>query len=241
MLMSWKKKKLLALIYLILFSIVRMIIFKRTKMFDRRHESKQNIVYNIQNSTTVFNNRTLVKDIHDPVQLRKNPIKVSCRLDKPRLCAKIGSSNATEGSAYPEIQRIRDHIESTPKKSDIKLFCAIYSYSGNSKFTDAQRETWAYKCDGYFISSDVTNYTTGHFKLPSRSRHGYRYKGMIQRLGTMYAFIYDHFLEQYDYFHFCGDDTYVIVENLKEFLTSKGVQQWEEDGNYFAGGFWAHW
>ena len=224
------------------FSILRLLLFRKKEKFKNQGELQEKIVHvNIPNFTSVFGTTTKNKYQYDSLFLQKKKIKMSCQFDKAKLCVEIGSSNATEGSAYPEIKRIRAHIESTKKEPNIKLFCTIYTYSGNSKFSDAQRETWTNKCDGVFFSSDVTNFTTGHFNLPSISRHGYKYKGMIQRLRSIYAFIYDHFLEQYDYFHFCGDDTYVIVENLKSLLSSDEVRKWEEDGNYFAGGFWAHW
>lgn len=196
----------------------------------------------IQNPITNAKTKTSKeKDVYDALFLKKKKKQMKCKYDKERLCAEIGSTNATERQAYNEIKRIRQHIESTQIKTNVKLFCAIYTYSGNTKFTDAQSETWAQKCDGLLFSSDVTNSTTGHFRLETKSRHGYKYKGMIQRLRTMYAFIYDNFLNEYDYFHFCGDDTYIIVENLKYFLASKTVKEWEQHGNYFAGGFWAHW
>lgn len=181
------------------------------------------------------------EEVYDPQFLRKKNIKISCTSHKEMLCAEIGSTNSTEGHAYKEINRLRQHIETTKVETKVKIFCAIYTHSGNSQFTDAQSETWAKKCDGLLFSSDVTNSTTGHFQLPTKSRHGYKYKGMIQRLRSMYAFIYDNFLNEYDFFHFCGDDTYVIVENLKRFVASETVKEWEREGNYFAGGFWAHW
>jgi hypothetical protein len=34
----------------------------------------------------------------------------------------------------------------------------------------------------------------------------------------MMAFMYDYYLEDYDYFLLCGDDTFVILENLRNYL-----------------------
>jgi hypothetical protein len=74
--------------------------------------------------------------------------------------------------------------------------------------------------------------------LPSNSSHGFGYQGMTQRTRTILAYIYDHFLNDYDYFHIGGDDMFVIVENLKEFLASDTVQQWDRvDDQYMIAGF----
>ena len=39
----------------------------------------------------------------------------------------------------------------------------------------------------------------------------------------MVAYFYDNFIDDYDYLYLCGDDTYVILENLKAFLSSPEV------------------
>jgi len=66
---------------------------------------------------------------------------------------------------------------------------------------------------------------------------------MYQRVRSILAYLYDHYLnDQYDYFHVCGDDVYMIVENLKEFLASDRVRRFENVPNqYFFAGFWMHW
>ena len=33
---------------------------------------------------------------------------------------------------------------------------------------------------------------------------------------SMVAYFHDNFIDDYDYLYLCGDDTYVIMENLKE-------------------------
>jgi len=84
--------------------------------------------------------------------------------------------------------------------------------------------------------------TTGHTHVPSRSRRGFAYNSMIQRVRAILAYLYDNFLDNYDYFHFAGDDVYIIMENLKEFLSSERVRRWEDAPNrYFFGGFWMNW
>jgi hypothetical protein len=57
----------------------------------------------------------------------------------------------------------------------------------------------------------------------------------------MMAYLYANFLNDYDYFHFCGDDTFVLVENLKAFVSSAQVANTTNHGQrpLFAG-YWAH-
>ena len=74
-----------------------------------------------------------------------------------------------------------------------------------------------------------SNIETGHIHLPSNSKRGFSYGGMIQSTRTILAYLYDNFLDEYEYFHLCGDDVYMIVENLKEFLASDKVKQWGKE------------
>lgn len=45
-------------------------------------------------------------------------------------------------------------------------------------------------------------------------------------VGRTYA--YDHYLEDYDYFYICGDDTYVLMDNMRHFLMSDHVKRLED-------------
>ena len=182
--------------------------------------------------------------VHDPKFLKTSPRPLQFNFDSNStqlLCAPNGKGPENDNSGYEVTQKVRRHIETSQANRNVSLFCAVYTYSGGVPFTDAQSETWLRKCDGVLIASDKSNITTGHMHLPSNSRHGFGYNGMIQRLRSMYAYVYDNFLDDYEFFHFCGDDTYVIVENLKEFLASDKAKQWEENGNYLMAGFWASW
>lgn len=176
--------------------------------------------------------------IHDPKFLSKNPKPFEI-LDneKHRLCLPPG-----QGDELPEgaeiLGKIRRHIEMSNQKIDIKIFCAVYTYKGHLMYTEAIRETWGKRCDGLLFASDNTNITTGHMHLPSNSSYGFGYQGMTQRTRTILAYLYDHFLNDYDYFHIGGDDMFLIVENLKEFLASDKVQQWDRVADqYMIAGF----
>ena len=182
--------------------------------------------------------------IHDPKFLLTIPRPLQFNFDSnssQKLCAPKKKGPEKDGYGYDVTQKVRRYIETSQANRNVSLFCSVYTYSGGVPFTDAQSETWLRKCDGVLLASDKSNTTTGHMHLPSNSRAGFGYTGMIQRLRSMYAYIYDNFLDDYEFFHFCGGDTYVIVENMKEFLASERAKQWEEDGNYFAAGFWASW
>jgi hypothetical protein len=181
---------------------------------------------------------------HDPLFLKKSSTNwENLEEERKSLCVEPGSG-AEGAKGIVRLKQIRDHIESknSEQTSSTKLFCAIYTYSGNVNMTNAVGETWGKRCDGALFASDVSSEKTGHFQIPTFSRNGYGYRGMIQRTRAILAYLYDYFLDDYDFFHICGDDVYMIVENMKEFLELKEVRNWESVlGHFLFAGFWAHW
>ena len=183
--------------------------------------------------------------VHDPFFLKGISRNLIIPEEEERnfLCSEPGRGvERDKGNAH--LSQIRSHIESrsSNESNSIKLFCAIYTYSGNVNMTNAVKETWGKRCDGALFASDVSNEDTGHFQIPTFSRNGYGYKGMIQRTRAILAYLYDYFLDDFDFFHICGDDVYMIVENMKEFLASEEVKHWENASErYLFAGFWAHW
>lgn len=49
------------------------------------------------------------------------------------------------------------------------------------------------------------------------------YDNMWQKVRSMWSYVHDNFIDSYDFFHIGGDDTFVIVENMRSFLQSKKV------------------
>mmetsp|Transcript_20392 Transcript_20392/g.44550 ORF Transcript_20392/g.44550 Transcript_20392/m.44550 type:complete len:413 (-) Transcript_20392:605-1843(-) len=179
--------------------------------------------------------------VHDPDFVKLSPRSFQIEENAAELCLPPGEgSELAEG--YPNLKNIRNHLERSTERRNVKLFCAVYTHSGGVNNTKAILETWGGRCDGLLFASSESNKKTGHMHLPSNSRWGFGYKGMLQRTRTILAYLYDNFLEDFDYFHLCGDDVYMIVENMKEFLASTKVYNWENvQGNLLFAGFWVHW
>jgi hypothetical protein len=57
------------------------------------------------------------------------------------------------------------------------------------------------------------------------------YGNMWQKVRSIWAFIYNNFYEDYDWFHLGGDDMWVIVENLRYYLDSEEIRKAAEGGH----------
>ena len=180
--------------------------------------------------------------VHDPKFLIKNPVNFQIPDNERKyLCEPPGKgTELAEGAS--NLQKIREYIAMSKESRNVTLFCSVYTHSEAVNHTNAIKETWGNKCDGLLFASDISDLKTGHMHLPSKSKFGFTYHGMVQRTRTILAYLYDNFLDDYDYFHISGDDAFLIVENLKEFLASEKVKDWDKvSDQYMIAGFWMHW
>lgn len=99
-----------------------------------------------------------------------------------------------------------------------RILCLVYTHQNAYARIQATADTWGRRCDGFLAASNQTNRSIGALDLPHAGPEAYG--NMWQKIRSMWAYAYDHYLDRFDYFHICGDDTYVLVENLKAYALS---------------------
>jgi len=88
----------------------------------------------------------------------------------------------------------------------------------------AINSTWARRCDGYSFISEYSNDTKGLPIAPIRNLSS-SYDYLTQKSTSALLYIYENFLNDYDWFFKADDDTYLFVENLKLFLKDKNTSK----------------
>jgi len=128
--------------------------------------------------------------------------------------------------------KIRGGIEKSRKhggrKRKSRILCMIYTVDlpGSRSDLQAQAETWGSQCDGFIAASNATDHSIGSIDLVHQGPEEYR--NMWQKIRSMWAYAYDHFLDEYDFFHIAGDDVYMVIENLRSFLDGPDVIRLED-------------
>jgi glycoprotein-N-acetylgalactosamine 3-beta-galactosyltransferase len=77
------------------------------------------------------------------------------------------------------------------------------------------------RCDGFFVVSNATDpmlHTVHLLHDGDESRDSLWLKSRSQ-----WSYVYDNFYEQYDWFLSADDDTYVVVENLRDYLQTDEI------------------
>ena len=93
--------------------------------------------------------------VHDPTILKQNPPTFHISMEEQHdLCAPTGNGPEDGGKLGEQIFDHHIQVNTTTSNSrDVKVFCAVYSHPGNSNQTDAIRETWGRRCDGFMVAS----------------------------------------------------------------------------------------
>ena len=123
------------------------------------------------------------------------------------VCAEPGQG--PEGGGGYRV--LTEKVKVSKQKTSTNIFCAIYTHQGGKRQTNSILQTWGQRCDGYMAVSTESDPLAGTVNLPHPGYMGI-YTTIWQKVRAMLAFLYEHHLVKYDFFHICGDDTYLIVQ-----------------------------
>jgi hypothetical protein len=105
----------------------------------------------------------------------------------------------------------------------VRIFCLILT---SPKYFDSRatavNQTWAPRCDKYTFISEYSNDTKG---LPITMLENLTIgrDHLTQKTTLALKYVYEKFINDFDWFVKADDDTYMFVENLKSFLKDQNT------------------
>jgi hypothetical protein len=116
------------------------------------------------------------------------------------------------------------YMITTPEPNGVskgKILCGTYTYDKMDYRTQGASETWGWRCDGFLPVSTVTiddPAIRGYGSVDVPHYGPEVYNNMWQKTRSILAYMYDNYFDDYEYFYLAGDDTHLIVENLRRYL-----------------------
>jgi hypothetical protein len=111
----------------------------------------------------------------------------------------------------------------------VRILCASFTHSGEYyKNVQKVKDTWGQKCDGYLAMGNHTDLQVPGIKLGFNG--GESYNNLWQKTRAIVAYYHMHYLDDFDYLLIGGDDLYVVMENLRGYLTSDEIVAATRDG-----------
>lgn len=100
-----------------------------------------------------------------------------------------------------------------------RILCMVYTMvNAHANRIRAIRDTWAGRCDGFLAFSTASDPRLPAINLPHKGVEDYN--NMWQKVRSIWKFVGEHYVNQFDYFHLGGDDMFVIPENLRAYLST---------------------
>jgi hypothetical protein len=130
-------------------------------------------------------------------------------------------TNRSEEYEHYNVSARSQVLSSWQKARPIRLMCALYTYAGKHEQITAIQETWGHKCDGFLAASTLTvdDREQPGYGAVNLTHHGPEHYGnMWQKTRSILAYLHDHYRRDYDYYWVGGDDTFMVVENMKRYL-----------------------
>jgi len=127
-----------------------------------------------------------------------------------------------EGPTPSEDDNKKNNAVATHPASRGRIMCAVYTHGGEHKRLVGIRDTWGWRCDGFFAASTITGNDPndernfGAVDLPHEGPE--EYGNMWQKTRSILGYLHDNYLEDFDYFFLSRDDTLLKVENLRFYL-----------------------
>jgi glycoprotein-N-acetylgalactosamine 3-beta-galactosyltransferase len=127
------------------------------------------------------------------------------------ICQQKSPGYGEEGRmGYQGLRR----LQIVRNQTNIRILCMIYTHSGHHETkVRAILETYAPHCDGFLAASNVTDPSLGAVHIKHIGNESY--SNMWQKVRGIWKYAFDHYIDQYDFFHLGGDDMYVIPDNLR--------------------------
>jgi glycoprotein-N-acetylgalactosamine 3-beta-galactosyltransferase len=174
--------------------------------------------------------------VHDEKALRRNPPQFQYTDDQIQCENNDGNKRMLTQKVFVDIpaHEAAERNAETSGKPRAKIFCLVYTIDKFHDRIPAIRETWGQKCDGFMVGSTKTDRDLGTVNIPHAGIE--EYDNIWQKVRSMWSYIYDHYYEEYDWFHIGGDDLYLIVENLRLYLESEEIQLAANGGKYLPNG-----
>jgi hypothetical protein len=115
------------------------------------------------------------------------------------------------------IQVVKPSSYSHTSSKERKILCFLMTDSSHhTTKVKAVWDTWGTKCDKLLIASNQTDPFLGAVAMKSDSS----YSNLWGKLEETIRYIHCHYLDEYDWFVKVDDDSYILMENLRYFVSN---------------------
>jgi hypothetical protein len=161
----------------------------------------------------------------DPAWLRRQSTNSS-----KDQCQVFPGDGDEGGRGYQALNKIRytlklsnaKHLQSPTSSittAPLRVLCLVFTNSNRDTMLAGVLDTYAPRCDGVVVLSNITDLSKKSISIASAEDGPIDNDIEWSRLRRGLLYVNEYYHDDYDFFHFAPDDTYVVVDNLRDYLT----------------------
>jgi len=122
------------------------------------------------------------------------------------------------------------NLEVLSNNNDVgpRILCMTYTLLSRRERIQAIRETWGRRCDGYLAFTEETDISISALGVSPQKMDQWTESSsrMWQKTQLIWSVVASsRLIDEYDFFLLGGDDMFVVVENLRDFLASDYIRR----------------
>ena len=217
-------------------SLIGLVIFMFIALIQGIEPSKGNashlngILHLMNKSTFLGKNHSLlqnkIEDSPQPLNLEKETLQALSQKVRNIEAGGVKPNNHADASRWKKRHNIHSRSilsyqekGSDPEKGTVRLLCWILA-DPHLLYTKIihQKATWGRKCDKLLVLSSKEDKDFPAIGLPN-TQEGREH--IDKKAKSAWKYIYENYINEFDFFIKTDPDTYLVVENLRQFLSDK--------------------
>jgi hypothetical protein len=117
----------------------------------------------------------------------------------------------------------------TPRREELttkqRILCVIYTTDQRNEQIEALLQAWGRLCDGFIATSNTTEPSISAMEFPKLGPE--RYQNIWQKVRSTLWTLHAHARSEFDWVFVCGDDVFLLMDNLRSYLDSPEIRRAE--------------
>jgi glycoprotein-N-acetylgalactosamine 3-beta-galactosyltransferase len=117
-----------------------------------------------------------------------------------------------------------DNTDNNNNNRELRLLCIVYSMaSHHDSHIYHLIVSWGSRCTGFLVFSTSTFDLFPHTVISIPHEGDEEYNNLWRKVVSVWLYVHKYYVNEFDYFYICGDDTYMIVGHMHGLLHQNEV------------------
>lgn len=109
-----------------------------------------------------------------------------------------------------------------------RVLCIVYTIDSRHKNVEMIVNTWGGRCTGFLAFSNVSDLAIPTTSIPHLGEESY--DNLWAKIVSIWRYVFENYRDEFEWFYLAGDDTYLLTENLYDYLNEFSFEKVQREG-----------